>query len=337
MSRCIPPGRTNYASDPERLSEAFAPILGGSPSIQELKRKLIRLAPTDVNVLITGETGTGKELVASAIHRGSKRNQRNFLCVNCAALPDALLESELFGHARGAFTGAVQSRIGKLRHCDGGSVFLDEIGELTLTAQAKLLRAIESREIQTLGGDANVTADFRLITATNQPLEKCMEAGTFRRDLYYRLNVAHLRLPPLRERPGDVPLLTLHYLSGFNCQFGLNVARISDEAMETLQAYAWPGNIRELRNVIESAFLSVEGDTLHVSDLPENLRPAIFRSYIAAGHSERERMIGVLREVNWNKSKAAGRLQWSRMTLYRKLAKYEVHDEEPLKQMRAAG
>jgi transcriptional regulator with PAS, ATPase and Fis domain len=308
----------------------FNAIIGQSTAIVELKRRLERIARTDVNVLITGETGTGKELVAAAIHEASRRSRHNFVCVNCAALPDSLFESELFGHTRGAYTGAFQSRLGRLRESDGGTVFLDEIGELSLQAQAKLLRAIETREIQMLGGGSPAHADFRLIAATNQELETRINDGLFRRDLYYRLNVARVHLPVLRERMDDLPLLIRHCVERLNRQFGMDVEGVAPDAMRLLVGYAWPGNVRELRNLLESAYLSVVGSWIEIGDLPRTLWPAGWKMTNDAGNgvTEKDRLLQTLREVNWNKSKAAAKLHWSRMTLYRKLAKYRVEEGE---------
>lgn len=306
--------------EPFHWSE-FDSIIGESQPIRELKRRLSRIARSDANVLITGETGTGKELVAAAIHRASRRSHRDFVCVNCAALPDSLFESELFGHARGAYTGAFEARRGKLKQSDGGTVFLDEIGELSLQAQAKLLRAIETHEIQMLGCDATTRADFRVVAATNQDLEKRVGEGFFRRDLYYRLNVARIHLHPLRERMEDLLLLIRHFLDQFNRQFGMCVKGLAPEVLERFRAYSWPGNVREVRNFLEAAYLSVQGPYIQLEDVTEALH-ARDRQVVFPAPTERDRLLDMLREVNWNKSKAASRLHWSRMTLYRKLVKY---------------
>jgi two-component system response regulator HydG/two-component system response regulator AtoC len=273
-----------------------------------------------VNVLITGETGTGKELVAQAIHTASPRDEQNFVCVNCAALPDSLVESELFGHARGAFTGAHQRRAGKLKHSDRGTVFLDEVGELSLFAQAKLLRAIETRQIESLGEEAVSRVDFRLVAATNRTLDDQVRQGVFRGDLYYRINVARIHIPPLRERIEDLPCLIAHYLPRLNREFGMEVRDLDPEAFAVLRRYSWPGNVRELRNILETAYLSVEGSYIRTCHLPHSVLETQW--VVPARHSERERLVAALNETNWNKKKAADKMQWSRMTLYRKLAKH---------------
>ena len=299
----------------------FDTLVGDSESMQEVKRRVARIAPTEISVLITGETGTGKELIAEAIHTASIRHGKRFVCVNCAALPDSLVESELFGYARGAFTGAYSSRPGKFRHSNGGTLFLDEVGELTLFAQAKLLRTIETRQVEALGEEVNTQVDFRLISATNQLLEERVRDGFFRSDLYYRLNVARIHVPPLRDRIQDLPLLIRHYLPQLNREFGLEVEGAEDEAVAFLSRYSWPGNVRELKNVLETAYLNVQGPQIRLADLPAGLVELnLFKSHLSS--SERDRLIAVLEEVSWNKSRAAEKLCWSRMKVYRKLAKY---------------
>jgi DNA-binding NtrC family response regulator len=295
----------------------------GGGSIEQIRRCISRLAAVGSNVLVTGETGTGKELVAELIHHDSPRAKRPLICVNCAAIPDTLLESEFFGYEKGAFTGAQTSKHGKLRMADGGTVFFDEIGDMTPYAQAKILRTIESKEIQPLGGRGNIPVDFRVIAATNHDLERLSTEGKFRQDLYFRLNVGRIHLPPLRERKEDIPVLIQHYIAEFNRIFNRRVDRFNDEALAYLIAYDWPGNIRELRNTLEAAFVNLPPGGGSVIDLPELFRKRI-QAAPAATVSERDHLLSTLLATNWNKSKTAERLNWSRMTVYRKLAKYRL-------------
>jgi DNA-binding NtrC family response regulator len=295
----------------------------GGGSIEQIRRCISRLAAVGSNVLVTGETGTGKELVAELIHQDSPRAKRPLICVNCAAIPDTLLESEFFGYEKGAFTGAQTSRHGKLQMADGGTVFFDEIGDMTPYAQAKILRTIESKEIQPLGGRGSKPVDFRVIAATNHDLERLSAEGKFRQDLYFRLNVGRIHLPPLRERKEDIPVLIQHYIGEFNRSFNRRVERFSDEALSYLIAHDWPGNIRELRNTLEAAFVNLPPGAESVIDLPELFRKRIHAAP-ASTVSERDHLLSTLLATNWNKSKAAERLNWSRMTVYRKLAKYKL-------------
>jgi DNA-binding NtrC family response regulator len=303
-------------------------IVGESGSIREVKAYIKRVALTDATVLITGETGTGKELVARLIHSHSPRHKSPFVSVNCVAIPDTLLESELFGHERGAFTDAITSKDGLLKTAEGGTVFLDEIGDMTPLAQAKILRAIESREVCRLGGKVKIPLDIRIIAATNQPLEQAVEEGTFRKDLYYRLHVARIHLPPLRERPGDIPLLLNHFLGELNRQSGRAVQGFTEEALKYLVGYTWPGNVRELKNLLEATYINLTGRLIGVADLPRLFRDRLTGAG-APGRSERDHLISVLNDTNWNKSKAAQHLHWSRMTLYRKMEKYKIEGPGP--------
>jgi transcriptional regulator with PAS, ATPase and Fis domain len=245
------------------------------------------------------------------------------VCLNAAATPDALLENELFGHERGAFTGASSSHEGKLAAADGGTVFLDEIGDVSLPVQAKLLRAIEDKSFHRLGSTRQVTLDVRVIAATNQDLDRAVEEGRFRRDLYYRLNVVRVQLVPLRERPEDIPLLVNHCLRHFNREFGRSVRGLSPRSMEALCGYHWPGNVRELRNVVEALLVNLAPETSGIVDIP----PPVMRQLafaVGAPVSERDRLLQALTATNWNKSRAASQLHWSRMTLYRKMQLYQV-------------
>jgi len=244
------------------------------------------------------------------------------MCLNCAALPDTLIESELFGYERGAFTGAYEARAGLLRSCDGGTLFLDEVGDLSLQAQAKLLRVIEVKQVPRLGDTRTLPVDFRVVAATNRDLGEMTRDGHFRKDLFYRLNVARIQIPPLRERPDDVAPLIAHCITQLNREFGGAIEGLSPEAARLLQTYSWPGNVRELRNILESAFVTCAGSLIDVHDLPPHLQPPDDQPHRHA--DERQRLLDALSSVNWNKSKAAGLLKWSRMTLYRKLAKYAL-------------
>lgn len=298
-------------------------IVGSSKSMVELRDYVRKLARSDANVLITGETGTGKERVAQSIHNESPRRNRPFVCVNCAAIPDSLIESELFGFDRGAFTGAQEAYLGKLRLANGGTVFLDEIGDMSLAAQAKVLRVIEGREVFPLGARRTHTIDVRFIAAINQDIESLLDERRFRRDLYYRLNVARVLLLPLKERIEDIPELLAHYIDQFNRRFNRKVERPTPELLERLMSYEWPGNIRELRNFVEAIFIDPPDGPICLGDLPESFR-RIFARYVVESAPERERLVSALYATNWNKSKAAAQLNWSRMTLYRKLAKYQL-------------
>jgi DNA-binding NtrC family response regulator len=302
----------------------FQGIIGQSASINRVREYLDKVAASDANLLITGETGTGKELVAEMVHAASRRRRNAFVCVNCAALPDTLVESELFGYERGAFTGANATNDGKLRQAHGGTMFFDEIGEMNCYAQAKILRAIESRHVQRLGGKAEIPVDIRIIAATNQELETLVEQNRFRKDLYFRLNVARVHLPPLRERRDDVGCLVRHYIRHFNRHTGQSVEDISPDALDVLTRYEWPGNVRELRNTIEAVFVNRPHQCIDVQDLPDRIATATW----PAAASDRERLMRALTETQWNKSKAAEKLCWSRMTLYRKMLKYGIRDSE---------
>jgi len=247
-------------------------ILGESPAIRKLLLDIGRVAPARTSVLIVGESGTGKELVARALHRASPRGKGPLVSINCAAFAENLLESELFGHERGAFTGATERKRGLLEVADGGTLFLDEIGEFPLTLQPKLLRVLQERRFRRVGGTAEIESDVRVVAATHRDLAAMLTSGTFREDLYYRLNVVTLHVPPLRERPEDVPLLALHFLRRFGRELDRLVVSLHAEALKILQGYAWPGNVRELQNVIERGVLFCAGDTLRIADLPEPLR-----------------------------------------------------------------
>lgn len=297
-----------------------AQMVGESEAMLRVRTYIRRAATTDCTVLITGETGTGKELAAEFIHQNSSRRHKPFVCVNCAAIPDSLLESELFGHTRGAFTGADNSRDGLLVSAEGGTILLDEIGDMSLSAQAKILRVLENKEVSRLGSTQPRKIDIRFVAATNQDLETMAERGTFRKDLFYRLNAARVELPPLRERREDIPLLIEHYRNKLG---GSELANLSEECMRRMQRYNWPGNIRQLKNVIENVLLHCTSSEVRMEDLPGPLLQCTGDEPILTV-DERERLVNALCTTHWNKSRAAEVLHWSRMTLYRKMAKYRI-------------
>jgi DNA-binding NtrC family response regulator len=300
-------------------------MIAGSHAMQEIQNYSARAARTNCTVLITGETGTGKELIAEFIHENSPRRQKPFVCMNCAAIPDSLLESELFGHNKGAFTGAQELRDGLLSAAEGGTVFLDEIGDLSAFAQAKILRVLETKEFCRLGGTRQLHVDLRFIAATNQDLNAMTTQKTFRQDLLYRLDVAHIHLPPLRERKEDIPLLVQEFGRQFSHQPSGKPPEFTEEFVRTLLQYNWPGNIRELKNVIEGLFLLELPATVGAEHLPAHLRQFLETSP-SLSDRERELVISTLFSTKWNKTKAAEMLNWSRMTLYRKIAKYRISE-----------
>jgi len=254
----------------------FEEIVGASPALETVLNRVSKVAPTDSTVLITGETGTGKELIARAIHKASLRSQRPFVSVNCAAIPQALIASELFGHEKGAFTGAQQRRLGRFELADGGTVFLDEIGELPLETQIALLRVLQEREFERVGGNRLIRTDVRVITATNRDLQAAIADGTFRSDFFYRLNVFPIELPPLRERKEDIPMLVESFIDRFARKAGKKIRRIRKTTMDRLMSYSWPGNIRELQNVIERSVIICETEDFTVDEswLDSNSDPA---------------------------------------------------------------
>ncbi len=313
----------------------FESIIGRSAPMERLFEQMRLVAPTRSSVLVIGESGTGKELVANALHRASPRRNERFLALNCGAIPSDILESELFGHERGSFTGAVTRKIGKFELAHRGTLFLDEISELYPELQVKLLRVLEERQVMRVGGSDLIDVDFRLIAATNRDLEKEVAAGRFREDLYYRLKVVTLRIPPLRERPGDIPPLLEHFLDLFCKEHGKPSKRVSPEAMELLTRYAWPGNVRELRNVVESVIVFHQGELIEPSDLPPELRvaPAISDPgstvQPAAGDVrtmadiERQAILETLARTGGHRAKAADILGIGLRTLQRKLKEYK--------------
>jgi len=337
----------------DRPEDAPDRLIGSGPAMQTVCKQIGRVAPQDVNVLILGESGTGKELVARAIYQHSRRSGAPFLAINCAAIPESLLESELFGHERGAFTGADRRRIGKFEQCHGGTLFLDEVGDMAPGTQAKILRLLQEGHFQRVGGTESISVDVRVIAATNQNLDALIEQGRFRKDLYYRLRGVTIHLPPLRERREDIPELAHYFLFRYNRQLGTSVHSISPEALEVLQRYDWPGNVRELQSVIREALIVSAGVTIlpeflsaevqrataadAESDLPETSLPDpqwqelvdSIQEWLAAGQRDiyrraREQfdrllILGAMRKAGGNQNRAAEILGLSKVTLRARL------------------
>jgi DNA-binding NtrC family response regulator len=313
----------------------FESIIGRSAPMERLFDQMKLVAPTRSSVLIIGESGTGKELVANALHRASPRRNERFLAINCGAIPSDILESELFGHERGAFTGAVARKIGKFELAHRGSLFLDEISELYPELQVKLLRVLEERQVMRVGGSDLIDVDFRLIAATNRDLEKEVVEGRFREDLYYRLKVVTLRIPPLRERPSDIPQLAEHFLNLFCQEHGKPVKRLSPETLELLSRYPWPGNVRELRNVMESAVVFNQSEEITPADLPLEVRESTSVSTTGApvqavvgeprtmADIERQAILETLERTHGHRARAADILGIGLRTLQRKLKEYK--------------
>ena len=297
-------------------------LAGSSRAMSEVRGQILQLATSPCNVLITGETGTGKELAAELIHANSPRRSGRFVTVNCAAIPETLLESELFGYEKGAFTGAHSARSGQLELADGGVLFLDEVGEMSLHAQAKILRAIESKEVQRLGRRTGINVDVRIVCATNRDLQAAVVEGAFRADLFFRLNVARLQLPPLRERKEDIRQIAEHYIRELNARMRTSIRSFTEHSWRSMLAYRWPGNVRELRNAVESSLVHIPYPGMRLAELPDELHRQYSGTVDAA--SESEKLLAALVCHNWNRSKAAEELRWSRMTLYRKMAKYQL-------------
>ena len=316
-------------------TEAQTGMVGRSESMRALWEMVRTIAPTDATVLITGESGTGKELVAKAVHAAGRRARGPFVAVNCAALTESLLASELFGHEKGAFTGADKKHEGHFLKADGGTIFLDEIGEMPLSMQVKLLRVIQEREVLSVGGNKAVPVDVRIIAATNRDLAREVAAGTFRQDLYYRLNVVTLALPPLRERADDIPLLAQHVMARFADKNNKKIKGFTPGAMDRLVRYAWPGNVRELENVIERASILLLGEHISERELPERFAPARGDALTDALTTdcptledvERAVILKTLKRFGGNKTEAAKALGITRKTLHAKLSKYQSAQE----------
>jgi len=310
----------------------FHGIVGKSRPMLEVFSIIKSLARYSINVLIIGETGTGKELVARVIHELSPRSDKPFVPCNCSALVDTLLESELFGHVKGAFTGAVRTKRGLFSIADGGTIFLDEVGELPIATQVKLLRAIEGGEIQPIGSEEILKVDVRVLAATNRNLHAAVEEGKFRRDLYHRLNVASIYLPPLRERKEDIPLLCEHFLKSFSQQLGKDIRGVSPQAMSVIESYPWYGNVRELKNALERATAVAKGRYIELEDLPPSIREnnetittaQASEDDMSLERMEMEHIRSVLLKTSGNKVRAAQILGISRRSLYRKIKKYGI-------------
>lgn len=322
----------------ERLG-AQSEIVGSSAAMRRVAEEIERAAPSRATVLIRGESGVGKELVARAVHYGSPRRKGVFVCLNCAALTESLLESELFGHERGAFTGATERKIGKFEAAHRGTLMLDEIGEMSPTIQAKFLRVLEGHPFERVGGSEQVKADVRVIAATNRDLEKAVAQGTFRRDLYFRLAVLEIVVPSLRKRPEDIPELALYFLQKFNAETGRRIRGFTPAAMEQMRRYRWPGNVRELKNVIERAIVLAKSDHIDQDDLMLSKLPTAGDTVDLPGQNqekefspmslaevERRHILATLKATGWNKSQTAGILGIERSTLDRKIRRYELTD-----------
>jgi two-component system response regulator HydG len=313
-------------------TQRFEDLIGDSSAIRRVRQLIERVMDSEASVLVTGESGTGKEVVAKLVHRHGRRKAGPFVAINCAAMPEALLESELFGHVRGAFTDARAARTGLFVQANGGTLLLDEIGDLPLALQPKLLRALQERTVRPIGGNEEVPFDVRLVATTNRDLEAAVEEERFREDLYFRINVIHVEMPPLRARATDVPLLAQHFLVQHAERAGKRVTGLSPQAAEKLLAYAWPGNVRELQNAMERAVALARYEQVTVDDLPEKIRA--YRSshvLIAADdpselvpleEAERRYILRVVESVGGNKTLAARLLGIGRKTLYRKLVQY---------------
>ena len=302
----------------------FENLVGQSPSMLKLFEAIVDVAKSDATVLVTGETGTGKELVARAIHTQSPRCYAPFIALNCGAFTDQLLESELFGHEKGAFTDAKNTKKGRLEMANAGTLFLDEVGDISMKMQIDLLRVLETREFSRVGGTVTLHSDFRVIAATNQDLEEAIRAKTFRQDLFYRLNVVHLQVPPLRERPDDIPLLAQHFLWRYAVETNKKIDSIQPEAMEVMRRYPWPGNVRELENAIERAVVVGKSRQIQLSDLPFAIAKgdAAEMEKLSLEEMERQHIARVLAIEDGNRSNAAKILRINRSTLYAKIKKY---------------
>jgi two-component system, NtrC family, nitrogen regulation response regulator NtrX len=320
-------------------------LIGESPALRHVMDAVRRAAPTNATVLIQGESGVGKELVARMIHRNSLRSRERFIQVNCAAIPDDLIESELFGHEKGSFTGATEKQIGKFEQADRGTIFLDEIGDMSLKTQAKVLRVLQEGEVERLGSAKTIKVDVRVIAATNKALEEEIEQGHFREDLYFRLAVIPVSVPPLRERAEDIPALVKHFADVFSREHNVRTKRVSPAALDVLRRHRWKGNIRELRNTLERLVIMTAGDEIGVADLPESLR--VDRPVTTADNSrstdasagaggtlrefkevaERKFLVDKLRENGWNISKTAEVIGTPRSNLYKKLEQYNIRQE----------
>ena len=308
-------------------------IVGKNKEIKQIISVLESVAQTDSSVLITGESGTGKEIAARAIHLNSGRRAGPFIAINCSAFAETLIESELFGHEKGAFTGAIKTKVGRFELAQGGTLFLDEIGDLSIAAQTKFLRVLETREFERVGGNKTIKLNARIIAATNKILSEEILAGKFREDLFYRINVMNVHLPPLRERKDDLPLLVNHFIEQFNLKFGKNIKQFSSSAYDYIEEYEWPGNIRELENVIEHCFILCNGDIIQAEHLPKRLKSIANTNFGKTNQNEannfkaveKELIMSVLNRNNQNRTKSAKELGVDPSTLWRKMKKLEIN------------
>jgi two-component system nitrogen regulation response regulator NtrX len=334
----------------KRAVEVRHQMVGESAALKQVMAAVGRAAPTNATVLLTGESGVGKELVARTIHRNSHRSRERFVQVNCAAIPEELIESELFGHEKGSFTGATEKQTGKFEQADRGTIFLDEVGDMSAKTQAKVLRVLQEGEVERLGSARTIKVDVRVIAATNKNLEEEIEKGHFREDLYFRLAVIPIHVPPLRERPEDIPLLVRHFIEYFSRENNSKPKRVTEPAMDALRRYRWKGNIRELRNTVERLIIMTGGDAIEIADLPGVLRSPAAAAAAAqsapaskgpnggetavAGtlrefkdSSERAYLVSMLRANGWNISKTAEVIDTPRSNLYKKLEQYQISQE----------
>jgi len=313
-------------------AESESALLGDSPAMRRLQEEIARVAPTDARVLITGENGTGKELVARALHRLSARADSPLVEVNCAAIPEELIESELFGHVRGSFTGAAEDRRGKFEEADGATLFLDEVGDMSARTQAKVLRALQEGRFTRVGGTRAISSDTRVLSATNKNLTEEIRRGAFREDLYFRLAVVPLEVPPLRDRAGDIPLLARHFLNEASVRFGRRPKSLSASALQALRVYRWPGNVRELKNLVERLMILSPAEKIRAEDLPADLRgreagetaPPDAPLREARNDFERHYILAALRRNRGNVTRTAEALELERSNLYRKLRGYGI-------------
>ena len=313
--------------------EAFQQLVGKSQIMQEVFRRLRLAAQSDVTILLTGESGTGKELAARAVHALSSRKDKPFYAINCAAIPETLLESELFGHVKGAFTGAIRDKVGVFQAADGGTLFLDEIGDTSPLLQLKLLRVLQEGEIRRVGDERGIKVNVRLLTATNKDLKSLLASGEMREDFYYRIRVFEITLPPLRNRREDLPLLVNHFIAEASRVHHRAVKDIANDALQHLMNYSWPGNVRELKNAIEHAFVIVSGDCVTLLDLPSEIRESVSKPTSPStpvplnplGQAERQRIEDALSKANGQKTEAAKLLGISRVTLWKKINRLGIH------------
>ena len=328
----------------KKAAEVRHQMIGESGALKQVMAAVGRAAPTNATVLIQGESGVGKELVARIIHRNSLRSRERFVQVNCAAIPEELIESELFGHEKGSFTGATEKQVGKFEQADRGTIFLDEVADMSAKTQAKVLRVLQEGEVERLGSARTIKVDVRVIAATNKNLEEEIEKGRFREDLYFRLAVIPIQVPSLRDRPDDIPLLVRHYMEFFSRENNVRPKRITPTALEALQRHRWKGNIRELRNTVERLIIMTSGDTIDLTDLPETVRsPSLSSASVKPGgdvgsskagtlrefkdNAERAYLVGKLRDNGWNISKTAEVIDTPRSNLYKKLEQYQISQE----------